>query len=716
MVLARGVCAVIANVVTQPRRAREYNNPVGLGGAMKSGIQLVAALLLCMLSPLAMAQERMDDVLGDFQAHGYPSVSAAITRLQAVDDVPGKDAPLARRASYHGALLDLSRRGQHQQVRRASIAALERMADDEDCVRCRFDLALAAFYDGGAAKSTRAAAVARLREAGVLQQQLGSQEAMRELLSAQAALGKWQDDYNEAISLLVRASELAKKDGDVAAEVEYLAVMASLNADRGDPKRAIDLGNDAFRLAEDIGYLAQRPTILLDLGHAYSLTGERAKQRAALEKALVLVGDDRDLAGDKIIILNNLADFWLSQPGGYPRTLQYARQALALARGEGRERESIAPLANIGIAQAGLGQVDQGVAALRESIELSKKEDIEVYTLGITQELVRVLREARRYEEALDALQTITDLQEKRAMQARETAVLGLQEKYSAQRRTDEIEKLAAQNKLKQSQLEAENWKQRLWIALAIILGLVLLGFWQSIKRARRANRKLTHVNAALALQSATDALTGAFNRRHAQAMLDGLQQQMEQAPTGQGIGLMLLDLDLFKRINDTRGHAAGDAVLVETVKRLQAKLRQNDVVARWGGEEFVLVLPTTPAAALPLVAKKVLDAIGGEPIMFEGQAIPASVSLGIVAYPMMPGQSWAAALGLADSALYLAKASGRNQAICLARVEVDAACSEADLTRLREAGLAEWQVVEGRLQPPHASGPWQQGPSPAQG
>lgn len=190
----------------------------------------------------------------------------------------------------------------------------------------------------------------------------------------------------------------------------------------------------------------------------------------------------------------------------------------------------------------------------------------------------------------------------------------------------------------------------------------------------------------------------------------------MEQATSGQSIGLMLLDLDLFKRINDTRGHAAGDAVLVETVRRLQAKLRQNDVVARWGGEEFVLVLPTTPAAALPLVAKKVLDAIGGDPVMFEGQAIPVSVSLGVVAYPMMPGQSWAAALGLADSALYLAKASGRNQAICLTRVEVDAACSEADLARLREAAQAEWQMVEGPVQPLHGGGPEHRDAPPTQG
>lgn len=170
----------------------------------------------------------------------------------------------------------------------------------------------------------------------------------------------------------------------------------------------------------------------------------------------------------------------------------------------------------------------------------------------------------------------------------------------------------------------------------------------------------------------------------------------MQRSGSPQGFGLILLDLDLFKRINDTRGHAAGDAVLVETVKRLQSRLRQNDVVSRWGGEEFVLVLPSTPASSLPIVARNVLEAIGNEPFLFEGQSIPVSVSLGVIGYPLLPGQAWASALGLADSALYLAKASGRNQAICIRRMDVEPSCSEADLTQLQAAGKAEWQVVTG--------------------
>lgn len=659
-----------------------------------------AMALLLLFSAQAQAQARREDVLRDLRAHGFASASAALVRLQRAEDPPGMNVPAASRAVYYGTLRELAAQAPDRKTRQDSMRALQALVDaDAGCLQCRFELTLAKLYELDAGNADTAAAVAYQRELQALQRQLATPESEQHLLAALAAWARAKGELNSAIAQYVRAGELARKNGDAAAQVQYLANLIGLNADLGDVKRALAVGDEAYRQAEGIGYRALLASILLDIGHANALAGKRPQQREALEKALVLAGDDPGLVNDRIIILNNLADFWLSQPGGYPQTLRYARQALALARQVGMRSGEIAPLANIGIALAGMGQVEDGVAALRESLDLSKKSEIDVYTLGITQELVRVLRGAKRYEEALDALQSIIDLQEKQAREARETAVLELQEKYSAERKSDQIEKLAAQNKLKQSQLEAESWKQRLWLALAAILGLGLFWLWRSISRARRANRKLAAVNATLALQSATDPLTGAFNRRHTQALLETLQRTSGQSPP-QHIGLILLDLDFFKRINDTHGHAAGDAVLVETVKRLQGRLRQNDVVSRWGGEEFVLVLPNTPAAALPRVARNVLEAIGAAPVLFDGQAIAVTVSLGVVSFPLMPGQTWAAALGLADSALYLAKASGRNQAICLDRIDVAPSCAEADLMRLREAGQAQWQVLEGPLQP----------------
>ncbi|HEX5570213.1 MAG TPA: GGDEF domain-containing protein, partial [Ktedonobacterales bacterium] len=292
-------------------------------------------------------------------------------------------------------------------------------------------------------------------------------------------------------------------------------------------------------------------------------------------------------------------------------------------------------------------------------------------------------------------------LQASVTQQQREKTVLDLQEKYAAERKSAQIARLSAQNNLKQAQLAAEAWRNRLWIALAAALALGTMLLLQSIRRARQANRQLAVANAALAEQSMVDPLTGAFNRRHTQALLERLQQGLArrraheaEAPTG--TGLLLLDLDFFKRINDTWGHAAGDAVLVAVAQRLRTLLRQDDVVARWGGEEFVLVLPNTSAQALSALARHVLHVIGDAPVLVGGQPVAVSVSLGAVSFPAMPGQDWEDALGLADLALYQAKAGGRNRAVCLTRVaaQTDIARLNQDLAQAQAAGDVELTVV----------------------
>ena len=134
-------------------------------------------------------------------------------------------------------------------------------------------------------------------------------------------------------------------------------------------------------------------------------------------------------------------------------------------------------------------------------------------------------------------------------------------------------------------------------------------------------------------------------------------------------VGLMLLDVDFFKRVNDTWGHAAGDRVLVEIARRLRQLVRQNDAVVRWGGEEFALVLPDAVGSRLPQLAERVMQHIAGEPIDVGGQSIPVSVSVGAVMSPLRAGVDWQHAMHVADLALYMSKAGGRNCATCIVDV-----------------------------------------------
>jgi diguanylate cyclase (GGDEF)-like protein len=160
---------------------------------------------------------------------------------------------------------------------------------------------------------------------------------------------------------------------------------------------------------------------------------------------------------------------------------------------------------------------------------------------------------------------------------------------------------------------------------------------------------------------SITDALTGVWNRRHFDLRLD--EELERSARFLEPFGLLLLDVDAFKPINDVYGHPAGDFVLVELARRLQDVTRSVDVVARFGGEEFALILPRTPLEGAMLVAEKIRTAVARVPFDALGQEIPVTVSVGAAAYPDS-GVDPRTLLAAADDALYEAKATGKNRVV----------------------------------------------------
>lgn len=651
-------------------------------------------LPLLVLPAHSLAGERMDDVLRDQRAHGFPSVAAAIERLRHVEDAPGAAAPLERRWRYQSRLLRLALGGGDQAAQvKASMAALQAMADNEDCTRCRFDLLLAR-ANQAVQSSTPAAGQAPLDQAAALLPRLpGDDEAREALLVTQAWVAGQDSRFNQAIELSFKAYELAAGRQDEAEQIRLLARMIGMYADLGDSRQAVQVGKEAYARAEAAGYRAAMGIISLDLGHAYSLLDERPLQRAALERALAISEHDPDLRHTQILSLNNLSDYYLSQPGQNDLVLDYARRADALASQAGDELDRAAPLANIGIALGLQGDTEASIRTLQQAIGISERHGAPTYVLGITLELVKVLEKAGRYRDALAQLHKADALQADLTAQQREKTVLDLQEKYAAERKSHQIAQLSAQNDLKQAELSAEAWRNRLWAALAAMLALGSLALLQSIRRTRQANRRLAE-------QSRIDPLTGAFNRRHTQRLLERMQQEPRRRAldVDAGTGLMILDLDFFKHINDSWGHAAGDAVLVAVVQRLRGLLRQGDVVARWGGEEFVLVLPHTPTNTLPALARQVLQTIGEAPVLYRGEPIAVTASLGAISFPAMPAQDWEAALALADLALYQAKAGGRNRAFCLTRVAPGAAPAQLarGLAQARDAGEVELVVALG--------------------
>ncbi len=221
---------------------------------------------------------------------------------------------------------------------------------------------------------------------------------------------------------------------------------------------------------------------------------------------------------------------------------------------------------------------------------------------------------------------------------------------------------------------------QGLLALLAALLGLA--GYrWQRRRYKRRAQalerlidqrtEALAQANLRLQEASHTDPLTGLRNRRYLALQIPKdlafYDRELRRGTTiGNVIVFAIVDIDHFKRINDVHGHAAGDRVLQQFAEVLQRLVRTGDYVARWGGEEFVLVFRPTPSDQVPLLGERIRASV--ERHAFDiGSAMPLSVtcSIGLVEYPLFcdakDSLSWEQLIELADRALYHVKRNGRN-------------------------------------------------------
>ena len=178
----------------------------------------------------------------------------------------------------------------------------------------------------------------------------------------------------------------------------------------------------------------------------------------------------------------------------------------------------------------------------------------------------------------------------------------------------------------------------------------------------RRQKAELAQALEQIRQLATHDDLTGLLNRR---AMLDRMQlEQHRSLRSGSPLLIAQLDIDHFKAVNDTHGHAAGDLVLQSFADTVRRNVRDTDVLARWGGEEFVLLLCDTPAADAVALMERLRQAVQAMqvPVAQGGQPITVTVSIGLARHT--PADPLAGTLERADRALYAAKAGGRNRVV----------------------------------------------------
>jgi len=472
-----------------------------------------------------------------------------------------------------------------------------------------------------------------------------------------------------ALPSLEQALDLANKMHDDPRTLHAMLALACIYTDSGNLDRSLVLLKSARNLATRIGDEAA----LVETEERVADIADRRGDRAEERRASLAGFEHAKRSGSSKwleIALLNLGDSYL-KTRDFAESLKYSKQAMPIMlQAKHHDYEQFA-LFNEGLAYIGLGSIKAGEKLAEGAIAAALGGSDLVGAKDLLREYADALEHAGYLMMAIQAYHRYDDISEKFMTSARQRAFLELSAQFDDERKARELELLRRDNELKVSEMRGQRLRQQLILAGTLFIAFICAALVWAFARERKVNERLR-------FSSEHDPLTGLSNRRY-------FNEHVLAVEGGRPIGgcVLLADLDHFKRINDTHGHPAGDAVLAAMSQRLSAALRESDKLVRWGGEEFLAVLgPMTPAQA-DMTAERLLQAVRREPVLWNGQMIHCTVSIGYASFPMTGSAtdiSLDNAISLVDKALYVAKRRGRDRA-CL--IKVVSARDDKELTRI---------------------------------
>jgi diguanylate cyclase (GGDEF)-like protein len=491
---------------------------------------------------------------------------------------------------------------------------------------------------------------------------LGQDEAALPFLEQALDLGNKLQDERRTLHAMLSLVRIYTDSGNFDRAMVQLKTARSLATRLGDETALVETDEREADIADRRGdRIEERRASLAGLEHA-----KRSGSSKWIELALLNLGDSYLKTRD------------------FAESLKYSKQALPIMLRTNQRDDVQITLFNEGLAYIGLGSIKAGQklaeAAINDALAGSDLLDAK----ELLREYADALEHAGYLMMAIQVYHRYDEISEKFMTNTRQRAFLELSAQFDDERKARELELLRRDNALKVSEMRGQRLLQQLVLALALFIAVICAALVWAFARVSRANERLR-------FSSEHDPLTGLSNRRY-------FNERVLAIDGGRPVGgcVLLADLDHFKRINDTYGHPAGDAVLAAMSQRLASALRENDKLVRWGGEEFLAVLgPMSPAQA-DLTAERLLQAVRGEPVLWNGQLIRCTISIGYANFPM-PGSatdiSLDSAISLVDKALYEAKRRGRDRA-CL--IKVVSACNEKELTTISsefESATSDFRV-----------------------
>ncbi len=658
-------------------------------------LTILLSIIIVLLTPQVKA-ETYQDVIDDIGNEGRMSPMVVLNRLEESEAKPTESSPIEEQSDFYlwvGKFAALAR--QYDKAEDA-VKRLQSLVEKYDCETCKDSSLMVQGYI--AARQNKISEM----EVALNQVDPSADQPLVKLqyMELQAYFYYSSSMIPELIEVALQAAELTEELNRPSDHIRALNYLVLANIHRRDLERAMDLAVEAFEKAKQINDIEQMVNTRGNQGWIYALQGDYEKQAECLRETIAITDQYPELEMQAMINRINLASNFVDQEQ-YEQAIEVANEAMERASKLNDRVAYAVAMQNKAIGIAHFVDQELGINELKEAIQIAEKEESKGYVLNMYRSLAELYEEFERYEESVTAYKKIIELEAEIIQSKREQEVQAAQEKYETEKKSRQIERLSLEKAKADAEITARETRQKLWIALAIVFLLVAVILVQWLRTSRKRNKDLLSDNEQLSIQTDRDPLTGSYNRRFLQRTLQELHEKLKHLDRpGRAddiLGIILLDVDFFKNVNDTYGHAVGDAVLVEMYKRFKSLLRERDMVVRWGGEEFILLLPNINSA-LCSVAERVLNTIGSKSFEFEGQELSIQISAGCVTWPAFEEQSWQEAIHLADMAAYASKSGGRNRATCVTRIAPDADKKELakDLLKAVENNWVELKTLEG--------------------
>ena len=474
------------------------------------------------------------------------------------------------------------------------------------------------------------------------------------LIKAQLHGAMGQHDLAQASAL--KALEISERVGPpwrrVLSKIELAHQYVQSHQDEA-AQRFLLVAEDRLRASPDAHYLWYR---LLSLKS--TLVPDAASPQA-LKADMAALAHARASGSPRLLAkaLNNVADQHLRMKQA-SLALKAAEEAAQAATRAQRVPQLLQAQQLQGLALIRLGQVERGLAEVTSAMALSSQGRVHSGSVETLRALGEALETQGLDTQALEAYHQHREAFDQLFARRTTEAILQAQAQFDARRRERSMAALQSQGQLAQEQLARDRMQIVAW-SVASVLGALLLAFslW-ALRRLRADNQQLAQANHALQHGSSHDLLTGLLNRR-------GLNESLVDPACRDGLWpavLCLADIDHFKRVNDQWGHRCGDEVLQTFARHWQSSLPEHARLARWGGEEFLFLLPGPLGPDL----QQTLTAALTLPVAARRPGLPEGLSCSIGAVPVSPDMAtrlrWEELLEIADQALYEAKREGRRQ------------------------------------------------------